>query len=182
MTKEDMLDFFRFYFLPNSPSRAKVSVHLVAQASADDIAAKVDPAEQKQKLAGTLAQVLSQLGVEIDVGTLANKLDKVDVTGGDTKGILAAVGGYLKENASMAAEQVEQVMEQGEAVLAQILPSLGIRSGPPPKTNGVDGDATPENKAVVIEDVKAFKDTMPLSAAPRPIKELSEFEELEPKL
>ena len=37
-------------------------------------------------------------------------------------------------------------------------------------------------KAVVIEDVREFKARMPLSEGARPVKDLSEFEELEPKL
>ena len=194
ISKDEMLDFFRSYFLPSSPSRAKASVHLVAQASADDIAAKTDPAEQKQKLAATLAQVLTQLGVEVDIVTLANKLDKVDVAGGDMQGILSTVGGYLKGNAGMAPEQVEQVMKQGEAILAQILPTLGIRSAPTAgvETNGeattngevaVNGNApAKKSQTVVIDDVQVFKASMALSAGAKPVKELSEFEETEPKL
>ncbi|KAK5120857.1 hypothetical protein LTR85_005924 [Meristemomyces frigidus] len=187
LTKEDMLDFFRSYFLPSSPTRAKASIHLVAQASAEDIAAKTDPAEQKEKLAGMLSQVLGQLGVEADNATLVKKLEKVDVAGGDTAGILNAVGGYLKETAGVAAEQIEQIMQQGQAVLAQVLPSLGISTKPAvPETNGeiaVTGDAPEKaSKTVLIEDVPAFKASMPLSAGARPVKDISEFEELEPKL
>ncbi|KAK4541096.1 hypothetical protein LTR36_008321 [Oleoguttula mirabilis] len=188
LTKEDMLEFFRSYFLPSSPTRAKASVHLIAQASAEDIAAKTDPAEQKERLAGVLAQVLGQLGVEVDNATLVKKLDKVDVAGGDTAGMLGAVGGYLKETAGVAADQIEQVMQQGQAVLAQVLPSLGISTKPTaPEVDGevaVNGDAATEkaSKTVLIEDVPAFKASMPLSAGAKPVKDLSEFEELESKL
>lgn len=38
------------------------------------------------------------------------------------------------------------------------------------------------NEAVVIEDIRAFKASIPLSEGARPVKDLSEFEELEPKL
>ena len=40
----------------------------------------------------------------------------------------------------------------------------------------------PIKEAEVIEDVRAFKARMPLSEGARPVKDLSEFEELEPKL
>lgn len=177
-----MLDFYRELILPGSPNRSKASVHLVAQASADDIAAKTDPAEQKTKLVAMLSQVLTQLGVEPDNVALTTRLEKVDVSGGDSDGILAAVGGYLKETAGMAAEQIEQVLAQGKVVLAQALPSIGIK---PKGTEPVEVAATEEkgdSKTIIIDDVKAFKASMPLSAGARPVKDLSEFEELEPKL
>lgn len=182
-----MLEFYRSYVLPSSPTRVKTSVHLIAQASAEDIAAKTDPAEQKEKLAGVLVQVLGQLGVETDNATLVQKLEKVDVAGGDTAGILNAIGGYLKESAGMAAEQIEQVKQQGQAVLAQVLPSLGVSTKPAaPETNGesaVNGDTVKKaSKTVLIEDVPAFKASMPLTAGTKPVKDISEFEELEPKL
>ena len=188
ITQADMLDFYRTYFLPSSATRAKASVHLVAQASADDIAAKTDVTEQKEKLVSTLAQMLQQLGVgEADKSALGKRLEAVDVSGGDVKGIVEAVGGYLRETAGVAAEQVEQVMQQGQVVLAQVLPTLGIKVKDvvvPDDAKDVNGaaEAQSPNETVVIEDVKAFKASMPLSAGARPVKDLSEFEELESKL
>ncbi|KAK5134751.1 hypothetical protein LTR08_006126 [Meristemomyces frigidus] len=193
LTKEDMLEFFRSYFLPSSPTRSKMSVHLVAQTSAEDIAAKTDPAEQKEKLADALTQVLAQLGAPAEKEALVKLLEKVDVAGGDTAGILTAVGDYLNGRAGVAKEQIEQVMQQGQSMLAQVLPSLGISSkaaaasetSGASETNGVvNGHAEGEktNKTVLIEDVPAFKASMALSAGATPIKDISEFEELEPKL
>lgn len=193
LTKEDMLAFYRSAFLPSSPSRIKTSTHLNAQASAESIAAKVDPAEQKRKLADTLAQVFTQLGVDTDVDALTKRFDAVDINAGDQKSILDAAAAYLKENAKIAAETVEQIVQQGPSLLEQILPSLGIRSTPAPvELNGeagsVDAPAKDgaedeqKSKTVVIDDVQAFKAGLPLSAAPKPVKDLSEFEETEPKL
>ncbi|KAI7162683.1 putative metalloprotease [Hortaea werneckii] len=193
LTKEDMLAFYRSACLPSSPSRIKTSTHLNAQASAESIAAKVDPAEQKRKLADTLAQVFTQLGVDTDVDTLMKRFDAVDINAGDQKSILDAAAAYLKENAKIAAETVEQIVQQGPSLLEQILPSLGIRSTPAPvEVNGEAGSvdapandsAKDEQKSetVVIDDVQAFKASLPLSAAPKPVKDLIEFEETEPKL
>lgn len=203
LTKQDLLTFYRSSFLPSSPTRIKTSTHLIAQASADDIAAKADPTEQKQKLAAALAQVFTQVGVaDVDVTALTQRFEKIDITSGDTQGILAAAESYLKENAKMAVEEVAQIIQQGPAVLEQILPSLGIRSAPAPEAADVDGKVAAgdsgaanghanggdgvsgevRDKTVVIEDVQAFKAGLPLSAAPKPARDLSEFEESEPKL
>ena len=187
LTKADMLEFYRTYYLPNAPKRAKASVHLIAQASAADLAANTSSAEKKEKLVEVITQMLNQLGLEdADGKELAKKMDKVDISSGDMDGILGAVGSYLQSSLNVAAEQAEQVMEQGKEALAMILPSLGIVSQSEPKEDEADGQVatngdTP-SKTIVIEDVKAFKASMPLSAGARPVKDLSEFEELEAKL
>ena len=190
-----MLDFFRTHYHPHSPTRAKASVHLIAQASAADIAAKTSSAEKREKLVQTITQMLEQLGLEeTNVADLSKRMEKVDVAAGDTEGIMGAVGDYLKDTVGVAAEEVKQVVEQGQAVLASVLPSLGIvAKGTTDAPNGsIDEDEQANDevvvvgdgpsKTVVIEDVKAFKASMPLSAGVRPVKDLSEFEELEAKL
>ena len=45
-----------------------------------------------------------------------------------------------------------------------------------------DGDSAQPSGTVVIEDVKTFKASMPLSAGATPVKDLSEYEELGSKL
>ena len=188
LTKEDMLEFFKTYYHPSSPTRAKASVHMIAQSSAQDIAAKTSSSEKREKLVSTLVQMLEQLGLEdVDAKDLTKRMEKVDIASGDTGGIASAVGAYLKESAGMVAEQVEQVVEQGKVALDQILPSLGIvTQDVAPMANGEAGEVVTNgeshSKTIVIEDVKAFKASMPLSAGTRPVKDLREFEELEAKL
>ncbi|KAI7518225.1 hypothetical protein KC331_g21316, partial [Hortaea werneckii] len=124
------------------------------------------------------------LGVDTDVDALTKRFDAVDINAGDQKSILDAAAAYLKENAKIAAETVEQIVQQGPSLLEQILPSLGIRSTPAPiEINGEGGsvDASAKDgakdeqtsKTVVIDDVQAFKAGLPLSAAPKPVKDLS---------
>ncbi|KAK3109411.1 metalloprotease, partial [Teratosphaeriaceae sp. CCFEE 6253] len=188
LTKDDMLDFFTTHFAPDSPHRSKTAIHLVAQASPESIATKTDPAEQRTKLAETLARVISQLGMQADVAALASRLEKVDVAGGDADGIVAAVGAYLKEDEGNSTQQVQSATEQAPVLLKQILPQLGIRAqgeaiaDTPPAVGG-EGDGEGKKKTtVVIEDVKAWKASLPLSAGPVAARQLSEFEELESKL
>ena len=183
LTKEDMLDFYRTHFAPSSSTRSKAAIHMVAQASASDIAKKIDPVEQRTKLATTLASVLSQLGLQADPAKLAVKLEDVDVAGGDVDGIMSAAGKFLKADAGNSAEKVDAAMEQAPAVLKQILPTLGIKAkGEEVVEDGANGVPEKTSKTVVIEDVKAWKAGLPLSAGPKAVKALSEFEELESKL
>lgn len=192
LTKQDMLKFFKTYYHPSSPKRAKIATHLIAQASPADIAANTSTSEKQEKLVDTIVQMLEQLGLEdVSSAELQKRMQKVDITSGDFGGIVAATGNYMKEGLGMAAEQVDQVLEHGKVALGHILPSLGIvsksksgdASGEATETNGevvVNGER--QNETVVIEDVKAFKASMPLSAGPRAVKDLSEFEELGPRL
>ena len=164
---------------------------MVARTSAKDIAAKTDPAEQREKLAATLAQVLGQMGVSVDSTVLAQRLEKVDVAGGDSEGIIAAVGAYLKDGAGMAAEQVQQVVEQAPAALQQILPTIGVVVKKD-ADGEVDGDGEAEKEAEErrkktvwlegLEEVKAWKAGMPLSAGPRAVRAVGDFEEVGAKL
>ena len=59
-----MLQFFKTYYHPQSPTRAKAAIHLIAQASAADIAASTSTSEKQDKLVDTIVQMLEQLGLE----------------------------------------------------------------------------------------------------------------------
>ena len=180
LTKQDILQFFKAYYHPHSPTRAKAAIHLIAQASAADIAANTSTSEKQDKLVDTIVQMLEQLGLEdASAAELKKRMEKVDVTAGNLEDIVAATGNYMKEGLGMAAEQVEQVLEHGKVALAHVLPSLGIVSQS--DSDGVKGEEL-QGKTVVVEDVKAFKASMSLSAGPRAVKDLSEFEELGAKL
>lgn len=147
--------------------------------------------EKREKLVDTVSQLLEQLGLEdTNAQDLNKRMEKVDLAAGNAKDIMTAVGSYLKETAGMAAEQVEAVVEQGQEVIASVLPSIGIL---PSGADGVAEEAAQPNgevevngeaksKSVLIEDVKAFKASMPLSAGVRAVKDLSEFAETGSKL
>nr|POE72795.1 putative zinc protease [Quercus suber] len=186
LTQQDFLEFYRTNVLPSSPSRAKLAVHLVAKASAGDIAAKIDPAEQKEKLVGLVSQLLSQLGITVDEASLNKKFSGVNIASGEMEGIVGAVRSYLEESAGAAKDQIEQIVTQGQAVLAQALPQLGIQTVKKEEASSEDvaakAKAAGVTEPVLIEDIRAFKAMMPLSKGAVPVKDLSEFEELESKL
>jgi insulysin len=145
---------------------------------------------------------LTQLGSTVDETALSESLSKLDLSTGaaDPKGVMAAVTSYLRDSAGVAEEQIKALAEQGEGLLGQILPSLNLSSTTPAKdaSNGhaetdneylsnadekIDGNGEKEKKKpVLIEDVRAWKASLPASQGPRMVKDLSEFEDFEAKL
>jgi insulysin len=138
---------------------------------------------------------LTQLGSTVDEAALSQSLSKLDL-----KGVLAAVTSYLRDSAGVAEEQIKAVAEQGEGLLGQILPSLNLSSTPAKaesngdveaneylsnaeeKVNGNDEKKDEKKKPVLIEDVRAWKASLPASQGPKAVKDLSEFEDFEAKL
>jgi insulysin len=141
---------------------------------------------------------LTQLGnTAVDETALSQSLSKLDLNANtDSKSILSAVTSYLRDSAGVAEEQIKALAEQGEGLLQQILPSLNLSSTTSAKeevetngnveTNGdekVNGnDGKEKKKPVLIEDVRAWKASLPASQGPRMVKDLSEFEDFEAKL
>jgi insulysin len=138
---------------------------------------------------------LTQLGSTVDETALSQSLSKLDLSTGaaDPKGVLAAVTSYLRDSAGVAEEQIKALAEQGEGLLGQILPSLNLSSTP--AKAGFNGDAETneylsnadekkdeKKKPVLIEDVRAWKASLPASQGPRMVKNMSEFEDFEAKL
>ena len=185
LTKSDLIDFFQHYINPTSPSRAKLSVHMIAQSSPKEVAGIISPAEQKEKVMTMLAKYLTALGIDADQEKLVKRFDGVDVAGGDQAGIIAAVARYLDEDAEMAQEDSSQVLAQGQQLLSTILPGLGIEVKQ--TVDGVDGveelpEAPPVKKTTLIENVRGFKAGLPMTVARKPVTDLNEFLDTEPKL
>ena len=146
---------------------------------------------------------MTQLGnTNVDETALSQSLSKLDLTAGapDSKSVLAAVTSYLRDSAGVAEEQIKALAEQGEGLLQQILPSLNLSSSAPAKEDGSNGNAEAneylsnadekvngdeqkeKKKPILIEDVRAWKASLPASQGPRMVKDLSEFEDFEAKL
>ena len=197
LTKSDILEFYRYYMAPSSPHRAKASVHLVAQSPA----AQIPPSEQKGKGLAAIVTVLNRLGVDnIDETSLAKRLENIDLStpkgDSESNSVVNAIRTFLEKDAGMATDRVAKVIEEGKTMLAE----LSSVSKPASEVNGngvipngeVDDtqQSAEEQQKVLssvkkphfIEDVWAWKAGMDVSKGARPVKDLSEFEELEPKL
>ncbi|KAL9018416.1 MAG: hypothetical protein Q9185_004259 [Variospora sp. 1 TL-2023] len=177
--KPDMIDFFNHYIQPTSPSRAKLSVHMIAQSSPKAIAGTISAEEQKEKLISMLGKYLTSVGVDTDTDQLSKRFEYVDVAGGDQTAIIGAISSYLQNDAGVPQQSLTAVVEQGQQLLGTVLPSLGIEV----KVEETDLPPAPEVKpTTLIEDVFDYKSRLAVSEGPRPVRDLKEYEELEAKL
>ncbi|KAL8957692.1 MAG: hypothetical protein Q9183_005989, partial [Haloplaca sp. 2 TL-2023] len=175
LKKQDMIDFFNHYIHPTSPSRAKLSVHMIAQSSPKTTAGNVSSTEQKEKLIDLLSKYLTSVGINTDIEALTKRFESVDVAGGDQKSIIQAISTYLQSDIQVPQEQSQAVVAQGQQLLGTVLPSLGIEA----KVEEEDLPPAPQKvkETVMIEDAWDFKAGLKVSEGPRAVCGLSVFEE-----
>lgn len=175
LTKPDVVEFYKQFIDPQSPSRAKLSIHLNAQAGAH--ATETGSHGQRSQLTSLLAKQLDVAGFAIDVDRLGAAIEKSNVTTDDKDKILSVFGTFLVSEMSLSEEQAKPVLEKAELDLGVHAQELGIANGEQPTTNG-----TVKPAVTYITNVPEFKAHLPVSAGPTPVTDLSEFEDLEPKL
>lgn len=185
LTKSDLVEFFNRYIHPTSPTRAKLSVHLIAQATPKVLAGDISETEQKSKVTSLVVKYLTTMGIGVDAEKLSQRLETVDIAGGDQQGILKCISSYLNDDAQIPSDQLSKIVEQAEKLMGTVLPSLGIEVQL--EAGSVDGsadlpEAPPVKATTYIESVHDYKVALSVSAGPRPVTDLSEFEETEPKL
>ena len=168
LSKQDIQEFFEQYISPRSKARAKLSVHLLAQASPPETPATT-PEQQKEQLVEMLSQYLGSSGVEVEPGKLTQDFATVDITNEDS--IIAAIKPHLP------AKEVEEATEQIKQGLPQLMMTLKISKG------GEEQDKPVEvSKPTIINDAHAWKAGLQVSRGPRAITDISDYEDLEPKL
>ncbi|KAI9687438.1 MAG: Insulinase (Peptidase M16) [Bogoriella megaspora] len=189
LTKPEILDFYRYYIAPSSPHRAKASIYLRAQASASDI----PPLEHKAQVLSRIAQLLKPIG-DIDEKKLSERFAKVDMFSGNQAPITEALSAFLEKDVGMMKDEVEKIVEQGKEFWRQLLGTAGTKpNGEAAYLNGngtangvaANGETGVKSKTTTpekITDVWAWKAGMAVSRGARPVKDLSEYEELESKL
>lgn len=186
LNKKDIQDFYNDFIDPNSKIRAKLSVHMMAQGNAKE-ETKLSAEQQSEAVTDALLKFLSSSGVNCDSETLKEDLQKVNITEGNQEGIKLVIKSYA--TSSLSEEKLEQLSKQLDEILASLFLSLGIKSAsadkeqeklpePDQATNGIV-EKTP---AVIIENVDTWKAGLRVSEGPRPLVDLSEFEDVEPKL
>lgn len=184
LTKPDVIEFFKQYIDPRSPSRAKLSIHMKSHSSNASTDDGMTPEEQKTKLTEALAAYLSSAGVPVETEKFQTAFDNVDVASGDKEAILSTVSDFLVSEMKLPEDKVQQTIEQGEQKLDFQLSQFGIKALPNEDgveaVNGTNG--TGHKEPTFITNVPQYKASLPVSAGPKPIKDLSEFEDIEPKL
>lgn len=183
LTKQELIEFFDYYIHPSSPTRAKLSIHMIAQATPKALAGNISETEQKSKLIGLLGKYLTTMGINVEAEKFFQQFESTDIIGGDQNGIMKAVSSYLSYTQTPP-DQSSEIVKQAQQLLAAVLPSLGIEIKPV-ADGGVEDlpQAPPPLKATTyIENVHEYKAALSVSAGPIAVADLSEFEETEPKL
>ncbi|KAI9726090.1 MAG: Insulinase (Peptidase M16) [Chrysothrix sp. TS-e1954] len=182
LTKEDMMEFYDTFINPASKKRSKLSVHLVAQASAVEQAKEMSPAERTQTMSALLSEGLSTQGLSSSPDKLTSRLEGVDIASGDQVAILDAVSTHMKDDLQASDEQTTSFIDQARVLLPATLPSLGVNVKPSEALVNGDAVAPTIAKAVNIEDVRVWKASMMMSKGPVAVKDISGYEDREAKL
>lgn len=175
LTKQQMQDFYAHYFSVSSPHRAKISVHLIAQAKPKQPSAD----EQEQQTLATFASLLAAEGITPDsekLQSLTSSLESaLDSPAKDkTAAYLDALFKHLTaDDMDLPKEKVNKILDDARA-------ALGVAEVEEKLANpNVLEDASMECQLgtgpVIIEDVRAFKAGLRLSKGLKPVKDLSEY-------
>jgi insulysin len=164
LTKEDMVEFFNHYIHPRSPARAKLAIHLVAQAKSDVSTKQISELVKTLDLDDEAArQAATDLQARL---TLAHH-DEVQEQ--------EELRTYLLKELLVAENKIEGAVDAWKK-LSKDHRSNGDVS--PPSEEEVSNGTTP----VPIEDVRDFKCSLSVTPGPRPARDLGEYEDLDSKL
>lgn len=174
LSKDDMKQFFSTYIDPESATRAKLSVHLVAQAIAPKVETNVE--EQKAQLIGLLDQALSSLGVDVDETKLSKNFTSVDLSNQDQ--VLEAIMSYI--GSSLSSTKLDEIRSQFKQAIPQLQVALKIQA---PVSEGDEMEvATNIPTPIIIDDVHKWKASLQVSRGTVSVADIRDFEDLESKL
>lgn len=181
LSKQDIIEFYKTYIDPRSPARAKLSIQMHAKSKASDTSKNLSPEQQKQQLLDAIQQFLEALEVPVDVAKLVERFNSVELVKGSESNILATVEGYLKDESGTPQAEIDGIMEQGQVILGEFLVRIGVKA--PPSTEQLpDGVELVKRDSILITDPHAWKATLPITQAAKPVTDLSQYEEIDAKL
>lgn len=165
LTKADMVAFFNHYINPASPKRAKLSVWMNAQATSD----------VSTKQITELVKGLDLNSTEIESQAATDLQARLSAAGHDEEKEVAGLRDYLLHDLKVAEDKIDSAVETWHKLHPKANGVAGTHEEhDPPSLNGT--------KISFIEDPRDFKARLPVSAGARPVKDLTEYEELDPKL
>ncbi|KAL2752667.1 hypothetical protein ACRALDRAFT_1083325 [Sodiomyces alcalophilus JCM 7366] len=155
LSKADMVEFFDRYIKPGSPTRARLSVHLIAQASAH-----VD-----EKMKAMLASLSLEESQEAKV-----------------KAALLRPG--LRTDTENLQVHLTNELKLSDDKVAAVLAAVNEPEETGPKVNGLQGvDGSNEGQGpVIITDIRDFRASLQATPGARPVNDLSQYEDLGAKL
>ncbi|KAF2845137.1 a-pheromone processing metallopeptidase-like protein Ste23 [Plenodomus tracheiphilus IPT5] len=173
LTKQDMVDFYTHYISTSSSQRAKLSVHLQAQAKAKEPSLE----EKKTAAVAALKIILTEHKITPDETKLQARITDTS----STNTISDAVAKLLSDDLKVESDLADKVLDEFKA-------ALGVAdSGLPAEPKALDEMADVQSvvdasQPVLIKDVHAWKTSMQLSTGVRPVRPLEEFVEVAEKL
>lgn len=169
-----MLAFYTHFISTSSPHRAKISVHLQAQAKPKEPSL----ADQKTAALTALNIILTQHNITPqDDTTLQSRIS----TASSTADIPPLVAAHLAEDLKLEKSVAATVLDEAKA-------ALGVAdSGLPAEPQALDETADVHSvidasQPVLIKDVHAWRASMQVSSGVRPARSLEEFVEVGGKL
>jgi insulysin len=173
LTKQDMVEFYSRYISTSSSQRSKLSVHLQAQAKANE--PSLD--ETKTAAAAAFENVLAEHKIVANDESFQARIKDAS----SNEAISDAVASHLTDDLTMEKEVVEKVLDEAKAALSDA--DSGLRAAPQALVVSVDVKSEVDtSQPVLIENVHAWKASMQVSSAVRPVRDLEEFFEVIEKL
>lgn len=186
LSQAEIIEFFDRYISPDSASRSKLTVCLRAQSSAAGLAKDVPSDALKEKMLQLLEHFLQSEGHVDKSEKIQQRLDGLEIHPANQRAIFSAIEQYLRNDLSLEDHRAKAVLEKGQTMMSALWFSAGVK---PDEQQGIDSMAAdddskrPAKKASIpIESIYEFRAKLPLTAGAQPLRDLSEFEEVTPRL
>ncbi|KAI1918430.1 metalloprotease [Ophidiomyces ophidiicola] len=187
LTKADIIEFYREFIDPESHSRAKLAVHMKAQATAES----VSQVPQKDAVIEGINKFLKSAGIDVETEKLKLAFESVTISKENIGTITETMKSFLTTEMDLVEEQVLSLIERGTQVFEGLFSGNnanaaltngegGPKAAPSNGVNGMNGGES--KKPVYITSIPEFKARLSVSPAASPIVDLSEYEDFEPKL
>ncbi|CAK7263695.1 hypothetical protein SEPCBS119000_000613 [Sporothrix epigloea] len=179
VTKDDMISFFNYYVHPASTTRAKLAVHLVAQATSDVTTKQITDLVKALGLNGDGAA--TQAATDLQARLSAAHHDEAKEA--------ESLRDYLTTTLGVAGDKLDAAVEAWKQLSSYYRTANGKRASdqadidksaetahrpPQPAGNG--------RSPVPIKDIREFRASMALTSGPRAITDIGEFMDVDAKL
>ena len=183
-----MKEFYSGFIIPSSPTRAKLSIQMVGQATAL-------PTTSIDQALVLIAQFLQARGVPLDQMQLVSRFQEANITSNNMAEVVAVMKTYLTEDAKIDEKEVETILNEGMTFMQAAAVKQNGDATDTATARRADGNDDEKDERdmkikaaqspitpALISDVHTWKTSMTASSAPQAVKDFSEFEEIEPKL
>jgi insulysin len=174
LTKADLIGFFKRFIDPTSAERAKLVVHLVAQAKSD----------VSTKQISELVKALDLESTETAQKAATDLQARLSAAGHDEDKEIEGLRDYLLHELKVVESKIDVAVEAWRKI-------HNTENGSASNGNGNANGGLPEEAEtalsngtvpVIVEDVRTFKAGLLATAGAKPARDLSEYEEMDAKL